>query len=80
MASPVEGGAGKEMGEDNMEDENSSEESSDSDDSDFEVDVSVEDMASITKLETDLAANPNLYDVHLQVLIKFYIVFHAYST
>lgn len=41
---------------------------SSSDDSDFEeVDVSMEDMAHITKLETDLEANPNLYDVHLQV-------------
>ena len=41
---------------------------SDSDDSEFEeVDVSMEDMANITKLETELEANPNIYDVHLQV-------------
>ena len=41
---------------------------SDSDDSEFEeVDVSMEDMANITKLETELEGNPNIYDVHLQV-------------
>ena len=41
---------------------------SDSDDSEFEeIDVSIENMALITKLETDLEVNPNLYDVHLQV-------------
>ena len=41
---------------------------SDSDDSDYEeVEVSMEDMANITKLETELESNPNTYDVHLQV-------------
>ena len=41
---------------------------SDSDDSDYEeVEISMEDMANITKLETELEANPNIYDVHLQV-------------
>ncbi len=41
---------------------------SDSDDSDYEeVEVSMEDMANITKLETELESNPNIYDVHLQV-------------
>jgi hypothetical protein len=42
---------------------------SSSDDSGFEeVDVSMEDMAEITKLETDLEANPNTYDVHVKVI------------
>ncbi len=41
---------------------------SDSDGSEFEeLDISMEDMANITKLETELEANPNIYDVHLQV-------------
>ena len=41
---------------------------SDSHDSEYEeVEVSMEDMANITKLETELEANPNIYDVHLQV-------------
>ena len=41
---------------------------SNSDESDYEeVEVSMEDMASITKLETELESNPNTYDVHLQV-------------
>ncbi|BDA40979.1 Squamous cell carcinoma antigen recognized by T-cells 3 [Coccomyxa sp. Obi] len=48
--------------------EQSSEDSSDSDDSDLVEDVSLEDMAAISKLETDLEANPNLYDVNLQYI------------
>ena len=41
---------------------------SDTDDSEYEdVEVSMEDMANITKLETELEASPNIYDVHLQV-------------
>ena len=49
---------------------------SDSDDSEFEeIDVSIENMALITKLETDLEANPNLYDVHLQVPLQFHDLF-----
>lgn len=52
------------------EDIDNDDDGSDSDDdSDFEeVEVSTEDMALITKLEADLEANPNLYDLHLQVL------------
>jgi hypothetical protein len=61
-------GAASETGNDKMEGDMSSEESSDSDDSDFELDASSEDIAAITKLETDVGANPNLYDLHLQVL------------
>ena len=50
------------------EDPQSSDDGSDSDDSDFEeVDVGEEDVALITKLEAELEANPNLYDLHLQV-------------
>lgn len=51
-----------------MEDSKDSEEDSTSDDSEFEVDVSLEDVTAITELERDLQANPNLYDVHLQVV------------
>ena len=41
--------------------------SSDSE-SDFEeVEVSEEDMETISKLETELEANPNLYDKHVEV-------------
>jgi hypothetical protein len=51
------------------EDPQSSDNDDDSDDSDFEeVEVGVEDVALITKLEGELEANPNLYDVHLQVI------------
>ncbi len=43
------------------------EESSDSD-SDFEeVEVSEEDMGAISTLESELEANPNLYDKHVEV-------------
>ena len=50
------------------EDEQSSDDASESDDSDFEeVEVGVEDVALITKLEAELEANSNLYDLHLQV-------------
>ncbi len=42
-------------------------ESSDSE-SDFEeVEVSEEDMETISKLESELEANPNLYDKHVEV-------------
>jgi hypothetical protein len=45
-----------------------SEDTDSSDDSEFEdIQASVEDMALMTKLETELESNPNLYDVHLQV-------------
>lgn len=55
------------MDPDNGASESMNEDSS-SDDSDFEeIVVSVEDMALITKLETDLETNPNLYDKHLEV-------------
>ena len=48
--------------------EGSDDSASSSDDSEFEeVDVSMEDMAEITKLETELEANPNTYDVHVKV-------------
>ena len=63
----MDGSAATEMDEDIVEDERSSDEDSDSDDSDF-VEISLEDEAAITKLETELGANPNLYDLHLQVL------------
>lgn len=42
--------------------------SDDSDDSDFEeVEASPEDMDLMMQLESDLQANPNLYDPHVQV-------------
>ena len=48
--------------------EGSDDSASSSDDSEFEeVDVSMEDMAEITKLETELEANLNTYDVHVKV-------------
>ena len=51
---------------------------SDSDDSELEeIDVSMENMALITKLETNLEANPNLYDVHLQVPLPTFVT-HLY--
>lgn len=67
MASPMDAGAA-ENEEDMVASEQSSEDSSDSDDDDLVEDVSLEDMAAISRLETDLEANPNLYDVHLQVM------------
>lgn len=40
-------------------------------DSDFEeVDASPEDMELMMRLETDLQANPNLYDSHVQVSVR----------
>lgn len=44
--------------------------SSDDSDSDFEeVEASPEDMELMMQLETDLQANPNLYDSHVQVSV-----------
>lgn len=49
--------------------QNGASDGSTSDDSDYEeVEVSMEDMANITKQETELESNPNTYNVHLQVL------------
>lgn len=70
MASPMDVVAAEK--EENMVAiEQSSEDSSDSDDNDLVEDVSLEDMAAISRLETDLVANPNLYDVHLEVMATF---------
>ena len=70
MASPMDAGA-TENEEDMVASEQSSEDSSDSDGDDLVEDVSLEDMATISRLETDLEANSNLYDVHLQVMGTF---------
>ena len=46
--------------------------SDDSSDSEFEeLDASPEDMELLMKLETDLQANPNLYDSHVQVQLDY---------
>ena len=48
--------------------------SSDSE-SDFEeVEVSEEDMETISKLESELEANPNLYDKHVEVILPLWFV------
>lgn len=45
-------------------------------DSDFEeVDASPEDMDLLMKLETELQSNPNLYDSHVQVLVRTLVCF-----
>lgn len=46
--------------------------SDDSSDSEFEeLDATPEDMELLMKLETDLQANPNLYDSHVQVQLDY---------
>ncbi len=45
-------------------------ESTDSDDSDSsfeEIEASEEDMQAIPQLESEILANPNLYDKHIEV-------------
>ncbi len=66
--------------------ESMSEDSSSSDDSDSdfdEIEASVQDVALITKLETELESNPNLYNVHLQVCslcsLQFCMIEAAYT-
>ena len=56
------------MADDQPQDMQQGSSSSDDSDSDFEeVEASPEDMELMMQLESDLQANPNLYDFHVQV-------------